>query len=115
MIPNGLEGFWIRPSFKDLFCRAVPNPSLTIRHFFIAVQQLEANAGRWALGAGEKGKRALRELCEQVRFCRYRFSAADELKYRGARRVRTQCPLYKRSLIVNYKIVLLTYRISFLN
>ena len=28
----------------------------------------------------------------QVRFCRYRFPPTDELKYRGARRVRTQCP-----------------------
>ena len=35
----------------------------------------------------------------QVRFCRYRFSATDELKHRGARRVRTQCPLYKRPLL----------------
>jgi hypothetical protein len=30
-----LEGFWIRPSFKGhFFCRAVPNPNLTIRNFF---------------------------------------------------------------------------------
>jgi hypothetical protein len=31
-------------------------------------------------------------------------SVTGELKYRGARMVRTQCPLYKRTLIVNYKI-----------
>jgi hypothetical protein len=31
-------------------------------------------------------------------------SVTGELKYRGARMVRTQCPLYKRTLIVKYKI-----------
>jgi hypothetical protein len=45
----------------------------------------------------------------EVRFCRYRFSPAGELKYRGARRVRTQCPKYKRTLIVNYKIIIRFY------
>jgi hypothetical protein len=38
-IPNGLEGFWIRPSFQDLFLsrRAKPLTNITIRNFFIAV------------------------------------------------------------------------------
>jgi hypothetical protein len=35
----------------------------------------------------------------EVRFCRCRFSATDELKYRGARRVRTQCPLLSVALL----------------
>jgi hypothetical protein len=35
-IPNGLEGFWIGPSFKDrFFLSRSENPDLTIRHFFI--------------------------------------------------------------------------------
>jgi hypothetical protein len=29
-----LEGFWIRHHSRTLFCRAVPNPNLTIRDFF---------------------------------------------------------------------------------
>ena len=34
---NRAEGFGICPSFKDHFCRAVPNPDITIRNFCIAV------------------------------------------------------------------------------
>jgi hypothetical protein len=36
-IPNGLEGFWIRHHSRTKFCRAVPDPNVTIRNFFIAV------------------------------------------------------------------------------
>ena len=36
----------------------------------------------------ELGEREATEALAQVRFCRYRFSPTDELKYRGARRVR---------------------------
>jgi hypothetical protein len=37
-IPNVLEGFWVRPSFKDPFLsRRQKNPNMTIRSFFIAV------------------------------------------------------------------------------
>ena len=46
----------------------------------------------------------------QVRFCHHRFSPTCELKYRGARRVRTQAHCIKRTRIVNYKILLLNYR-----
>jgi hypothetical protein len=60
---------------------------------------------------GEVEEAMMQALRKQVRFCRYRVSPTDELKYRGARRVRTQCPLYKRSLIVNCKyVLLLNYR-----
>jgi hypothetical protein len=37
-IPNGLEGFWIRPSFKDPFLSRRANLSIAIRNFFIAVR-----------------------------------------------------------------------------
>jgi hypothetical protein len=49
-IPNGLEGFWICPSFKNHFLsRRVPNPNITIRSFFIAVQRGD--------GGGEQRRR----------------------------------------------------------
>jgi hypothetical protein len=37
-IPNGLEGFWICPSFKDPFLSRRANLSITIRNFLIAVR-----------------------------------------------------------------------------
>jgi hypothetical protein len=42
----------------------------------------------------------------QVRFCRYRFCATGELKYRGAVGLGYRST-YKRTLFVNYKILLL--------
>jgi hypothetical protein len=40
----------------------------------------------------------------QVRFCRYRFCATGELKYRGAVGLGYRST-YKRALFVNYKIL----------
>ena len=45
-------------------------------------------------------------LQHQVSFCRYRFCATGELKYRGAVGLGYRST-YKRTLFVNYKILLL--------
>ena len=49
-------------------------------------------------------------IVRKVRFCRYRFSPTGELKYRGARRVRTQVHCIKRPLLLDKdKDLLLNY------
>jgi hypothetical protein len=45
------RGFGFVHHSRTLFCRAVPNPYLTIRNFFIAVRQAEAEAAVASLEA----------------------------------------------------------------
>jgi hypothetical protein len=109
----GWRGFGFVHHSRTLFCRAVPNPNITIRIFCIAVSQRDAKEGRHALGdasdalrraedaaagarkeevrwrsqaaAAEAEAERLAAACEeQVRFCRDRFSPTGELGYRGA-------------------------------
>jgi C-terminal processing protease CtpA/Prc len=54
-----LEGFWIRPSFKDHFLSRRANPNITIRNFSIAVRQvlgtvIESPAGRAGARMGDE-------------------------------------------------------------
>jgi hypothetical protein len=61
----GLEGFWIRPSFKDPFLSRRAKPYLTIRNFFIAVRLpvtatahshlVRSAGGRGGRGAAARG------------------------------------------------------------
>jgi hypothetical protein len=73
----------------------VPNPHLTIRHFF----HCRTAVPHTIRGLTRSGYLLAEDTDGQVRFCRYQVFPTDEFKYRGARRVRTQCPLYKRPLL----------------
>jgi hypothetical protein len=53
----------MRPSFKDPFCRAVPNLSITIRHFFTAVRWWERRRG---VGTGRSSSRCRCRPCRRA-------------------------------------------------